>query len=335
MDRLRALQYFIASAEEGSFSAAARKLEVTIPAVAKLVSSLERDIGVSLFERSAHGLSLTAAGESYLEACQPSVERLREAHEQIRGSGVRVRGTVVVGVQHFVAHSILAPVLPQFHARHPDVTIDLRESTQVTNVDAPGIDIFISLSWPQHPDMIHRGAKISRFVVCASPAYWSAHGVPRHPGELANHTCLLVRTQTGTVMDLWNFEHAGEKVSVAVKGWAVANNVHRDSILRLAEAGEGVVRVLDWASRRELENHSLVPVLTEWALPDAPPVALSYRPSARRTARVRVLIDYLMEVFRDLERANAQTQLVARAPPHWANVRMGRASATVPRRPGK
>lgn len=331
MDRLRALQYFIASAEEGSFSAAARKLEVTIPAVAKMVTSLERDLGLALFERSAQGLTLTAAGEAYLEACQPSVERLSEAHEQIRGSNVRARGTVVVGVQHFVAHSILAPVLPLFHARYPDIAIDLRDATQVTNVDAPGIDIFISLSWPQHPDMIHRGAKISRFVVCASPAYWKAHGVPAHPGELADHNCLLVRTQTGTVMDVWAFERAGENVTVTVKGWVVANNVHRDSILRLAAAGEGVVRVLDWATRRELENHSLVPVLADWALPDAPPVALSYRPSARRAARVRVLIDFLLEAFRDLERENSDTQRVARLPPHWANVRSSRASATLPR----
>jgi LysR family transcriptional regulator for bpeEF and oprC len=332
MDRLRALQYFITSAEEGSFSAAARKLEVTIPAVAKLVGSLERDLGLALFERSAHGLSLTAAGETYLDACRPSVDRLREAHEHVRGSSVRARGTVVIGVQHFVAHSILTPLLPQFHARHPDISIDLRDATQITNVDAPGIDVFISLSWPQQPDMIHRAARISRFVVCAAPAYWAAHGVPKHPTELAAHNCLLVRTQTGMVMDLWHFERAGEKASVTVKGWAVANNVHRDAIVSLAAAGGGVVRVLDWASRHELEDHSLVPVLDDWMLPDAPPLALSYRPSARRSTRVRVLIDFLQEVFRDLERANAHTERVARSPPHWANVWQSRASMAPRRR---
>lgn len=287
MDRLRALQYFIAAAEEGSFSAAARKLEVTVPAVAKLVASLERDLGQSLFERSAQGLILTTSGEGYLESCLPAVERLREADEQARSASVRARGTVVIGIQHFVAHAILAPVLPLFHARHPEITVDLRDVTQITNVDAPGVDVFVSLAWPQHPDMIHRVARISRFVVCASPAYWARYGVPSRPDELLQHQCLLVRTQTGTVMDVWIFERGAEKVAVTVKGWAVANNVHRDSILRLASAGEGVVRVLDWASRRELDYHELVPVLTDWTLPGAPPVALSYRPSARRAARAR------------------------------------------------
>lgn len=327
MDRLRALQYFIASAEEGSFSAAARRLEVTIPAVAKLVGSLERDLGQALFERSPQGLSLTNAGESYLESCAPAVEKLREADEQVRSAGVRPRGTVVIGIQHFVAHAVIAPALPQFHARYPDINIDLRDTTQITNADAPGVDIFISLTWPRHPDMIHRGARISRFAVVASPAYWAAHGVPAHPNDLIDHPCLLVRTQAGTVMDVWHFERGDEKVAVTVKGWVVANNVHRDSILRLAAAGEGVIRVLDWASRRELDSHELVPVLTDWTLPDAPPVALSYRPSARRVARVRVLIDYLLEVFRDLEQQNAKTESVARTAPYWAHVRTPRVSS--------
>ena len=196
MDKLRSIHYFIASAEHGSFSGAARSFEVTIPAVAKLVATLERDLGVRLFERSARGLVLTAAGESYLESCRPAVAALGELDEQMRASATRARGTVVVGIQHLAAKELLAPELPRFLARHPEIQVDLRESTQVVTPDAPGVDLYISFSWPKAPDMIHRSLAMTRFVVCASPAYWAAHGTPRHPRELEGHNCLLIRTQT-------------------------------------------------------------------------------------------------------------------------------------------
>ena len=332
MDRLRALQYFIAAADEGSLSAAARKLEVTVPAVAKLVSTLEKGLGIVLFERSAHGLILTTAGEDYLATCRPAVQQLDDADELMRGSSRNARGTVVVGIQHFMSQTILAPALPRFHERYPEITIDFRERTQVTHEDAPGIDLFISLGWPTAPDMVHRAFPMSRFIVCAAPAYWKKHGKPRRPNELLQHNCFLLRTQTGTLMDLWHFQRGEEKVSVAVKGWAVADNVHRDSILRLARAGEGVVRVLGWSSREDLAAQTLVTALDDWTLPDAPPINLSYRPSARKVARVRVLIDFIMETFKALEQENAKIERVSRDAPHWANVKQGRASATVGRK---
>jgi DNA-binding transcriptional LysR family regulator len=335
MDRLRALQYFISAAQEGSLSAAARKLEVTVPAVAKMVATLEKDLGVTLFERSAQGLILTTAGEDYLVSCRPAVQQLDDADELMRGSSKHTRGTVVVGIQHFMSQTIFAPALPRFHARYPEITIDFHDATQVTQENAPGVDLFISLGWPTAPDMVHRAFPMSRFIVCAAPSYWKKHGQPRHPNELLQHNCFLLRTQTGTVMDLWHFQRGEEKVSVTVKGWAVASNVHRDSILRMARAGEGVVRVLGWSSREDLSSQTLVTALDDWSLPDAPPVNLSYRPSARKVARVRVLIDFIMETFRDLEQENAKIERVAREAPHWANVRQGRASATVGRKTGR
>ena len=107
MDRFRALQYFIAAAEDASFSGAARRFEVSTPAVSKLISALERDLGAPLFERNARGLTLTSGAESYLEACQSAIALLAAADEQVRGAATRSRGTVVVGVQHVLARHCL------------------------------------------------------------------------------------------------------------------------------------------------------------------------------------------------------------------------------------
>ena len=325
MDRMRALQYFIAAAAGGSFSAAARKLDVSVPAVAKLVGALERDLGVVLMDRSSAGLTLTAAGEAYLAECRPSVEALLDLDEQTRGSTTRPRGTVVIGIQHIVGKMLLAPSLARFHARHPEISLDLRDVTQITGPAAQGVDIFLSFSWPKELDMVHKPLGAARFTVCAAPAYWARRGMPRRPEDLAEHDCLLIRTQLGTVMDLWSFTRDGERRDVKVNGWFVCSNAHRDVALMLALEGQGVMRKLDWADREKVESGALVQAFPEWECVDAPQVVMSYRPSVRRTARARIAIAFIEEALREA----AAPRRPITAAPSWAGTRDARASRLV------
>jgi LysR family transcriptional regulator, regulator for bpeEF and oprC len=326
MDKLRSLQYFIAAAECGSFSQAARRFEVSIPAVAKLVAALERDLGVALFERSPQGLVLTAHGGAYLEQCRPAVEMLDGAEEEVRASTSRPRGVLAIGVQHLIANTVLAEALPRFHARYPDIQVDLRDITQVTGEDERrSIDAFVSMSWPDMPDMIHRRIGSSFFRVCASREYWARCGMPQHPSELAGHNCLTIRTQRGALMDLWKFSRGKEKASVVVGGWLMASNTHRDTVIKLALAGHGVIRVLDFTSEADFAEGRLVEALPDWVADDSPPVHLSYWPSGRRTARVKVFLDFVTQAFREIEQRRGSAQLYAA--PRWATSRYGRASA--------
>lgn len=323
MDRLRSLQYFIACAEEGSLSGAARRLEVSVPAVAKLVGALERRLGIALFERSAHGLALTSAGEAYLESCQPAVAALDELDEQVRTSGTRARGTVAVGVQHAAAEALLTPVLARFHQRHPEIQVDVRDSTQMVGADAPGVDVYLSFSWPRNADMIHRAIFQPRFVVCATAGYWAARGRPQHPGELTGHDCLLMRTQTGTLLDVWSFERGGDVVDVKVSGWLACSNTHRDTALAMGVAGQGVIRILQWLPDESLRAMGLVTVLEDWTSRESPPLHLSWRPSARRLSRVRTFIDFMQEAGREAGAPRPGPYTV----PRWAGTQMKRASS--------
>ena len=324
MDRLRSIEYFIASAREGSFSAAARRLGVSVPAVAKLVNALERHLGVALFERSAHGLALTATGEAYLAECAPAVESLQALDDQTRAGAGRARGTVVLGLQHLVATQLVAPLLPRFHARHPEIQLDLRESTQAVDANAPGVDAYLSFTWPDAPDLIHRPLRHSGFAVCASPVYWDAHGVPTHPRELERHECVLIRSQRGTLMDLWTFQRAGVTERVTVKGWLACDNTYRDVAVEMAVAGQGVVRTIEWADRPEIRSGALVRALTDWEAAEGPTLYLSYRPAARRLARVRVLLDFLKASL-----GGARIEAATPAPP-WAVTGRTRASKLLP-----
>ncbi|MFL6693443.1 MAG: substrate binding domain-containing protein, partial [Ramlibacter sp.] len=189
--------------------------------------------------------------------------------------------------------------------------------------------VILVLGWPDRiGDLVHRKIGAASFVVCAAPAYWAANGIPQHPRELEHHQCLAIRGNTGILMDAWDFCRADERVSVAVRGWLLTDNAHRDMVIDLALAGGGVVRLLDWHRRggREIASGALVPVLTDWQQPDVPPVNLLYPPSVRRIQRVRLFIDFVTELFSDIERQR-EIPVPSSKAPEWRRAHRARASS--------
>jgi DNA-binding transcriptional LysR family regulator len=331
MDKLRALQYFVAAAGENSLSGAARRFQVSTTAVAKMITALERSAGVRLFDRTAHGLTLTASGEQYLASCMPALAQLEAADEMLSSAAVRTPGTIVVGAQHVIASQVLAPALPRFHALHPHIELDIRDFSRATEEQIRGVDVFLVLGWPQAGDLVRRQIAAARFIVVAAPSYWATRGLPRHPDELAQHTCLPIRNVDGMVMDLWSFARGSERVSVKVGGWLVVSNAHRDFTVELALASQGVARIPDWTNREELAAGALVQALADWESPEAPPVNLMYRPSVRRIPRVRAFMNFVVEIFRELE-AERVHPVAASARPHWLKRPYGHASSSLQRR---
>ncbi len=131
-------------------------------------------------------------------------------------------------------------------------------------------------------------------------------------------------------MDLWTFTRGSEHESVTASGWLTTSNAHRDMVIDLAVAGHGVVRLLDWANLRELATGSLVRALSDWESPEAPPVNLIYRPGVRRLARARVFIEFVIELFRELEQARGERVPGSERPP-WLRRRYERSSASMAR----
>lgn len=334
LDKLKSLQYFCEAAETRSFSAAARKLDLSVAAVSKLVSALESDLGLKLFERHAHGLSLTASGAAYLEACRPALAMLAEAEQQATAMGTRARGTVVVGVQPVIAQQCLTPALPRFNALYPEIQLDVRYLIDTSEEECRGVDVILVLGWPDRiGDLVHRRIGAASFVVCAAPAYWATQGTPQHPRDLERHQCLAIRGNTGILMDSWDFCRADEHVSVPIQGWLLTDNAHRDMVIDVALAGGGVVRLLDWHQRPDYEiaSGALVPVLTDWQQPDVPPVNLLYPASVRRIQRVRLFIDFVTQLFSDIERQRQNPAPPSQAP-KWRKAHRARASSVSARK---
>ncbi len=320
MDKLRAIEYFLASAEERSFTRAAARLEVSVPAIAKLVGALERKIGITLFDRSARGLVLTSGGERYLEACRPLLEQLNAA-DQLVGQTAQQRGTLVIGAH---PELVLLPWFSRFHARYPDLVLDVRPVNRRTLQDVPA-DVYLVHGWPEQPDLILKRIAKPRLQTCASPEYWATHGVPQRPQDLEQHSCLLYCNDEGIVNDLWQYERDGITESVTARGWLVSN--HRQLTINAALAGEGVVRASDLLSVDHLRSGRLVPVLLDWVMQDVPPINLLYKASQRRNPRVRLFMDFMIEAFRDIEAefgVDGRREFAQR--PFWAQRRIRRAS---------
>jgi DNA-binding transcriptional LysR family regulator len=328
MDKLRALEYFIAAADGASLSAAARHHGVSVAAVAKLVGALEMTLKIKLLERRAQGIVLTAAGSAYLESCRPLVAALTEADDVASGAMSRVRGTVVVGVQPVIAQECLTPALPRFLAAHPEVQLDVRYFMQPTEEQVRGVDVMLVVGWPKVDDFVQRRLGAVSYVVCAAPSYWAEHGVPRHPSELAQHNCLCVRSaQTGAVMDLWRFQRGDEEVAVTARGTVVVDNVHRDCCATWWWLAW--VWAVSWNGTPNTTHAAagaLVPALRDWVSPEVPPVTLLHPPSVRRVQRVRLFIDWVVQLFAEIEHQR-HVPLGASGVPRWLTAKRPRASA--------
>lgn len=327
MDKLRALEYFVTAANARSFSKAARVLEVTVPAMTRLVGELEKRLGVRLLDRSNRGLSLTADGARYLDTCRPLLQQLARADDELIGAAERPLGTLVVGSPSYLSEHCIAPALPDFHARHPEIELDLRNIDRAALPSGGVADVLILFGWPDSRDWVQRRIAQTRMLVCAAPEYWRRHGPPQSPKELERHTCLVYRDAEGTALDLWTYERNGVRESAAVKGWLVSD--HRDDLVRAVLDGAGIARFSDLTVQEHLRSGRLVPALADWESKESPPVSLLMRPAHRRLPRVQLFAEFVTQLFErlDANRLPRSSSSVRAERPTWYRRRRARASA--------
>lgn len=336
MDILLAMRYAVASNDAGSFAAAASQLNVTPGAVNKVIGALETKLQTSLFVRSTKGLSPTPEGAQYVHHARTilaDVERINLAASE---EAIKARGTLILATQPEI--STLA-ALSDFHDTYPEMQMEVRHLTRQALLTTQA-QAYLLHGWPQVQDMIKVEIAQTRFVVCAAPSYWQDHGVPAHPNDLVNHSCLLYAVDGLTVNDLWIFnralpgtEAAGEEESlpVVVNGWLQSND--RPTTIMSAIRGKGIIRISDMLVGDYLRGGQLQPVLSDWTVADPPPIVLLYRKEHRGSPKIRLLVDFLKKWF-----ATQQQILAPNSPPrdftskpYWSKEGYGRASK-VPRR---
>jgi DNA-binding transcriptional LysR family regulator len=299
MDRLRGIEYFVCAAERGSISAAADALGVSPPAVSKLLAALESRLRIPLLTRTARGIVLTRDGEGYLARCRKILDDLESAEAALTVPAQSPRGTLVVGTPPNLATYCIAPALNKFRARFPEIVVHLRRAYRDSDLAAQGLDVLVALAWIGKDDLIASCLGQTRFLICAAPAYWAKAGTPQVPADLAMHDCLVYRTPEAIALDKWTFARGEERSAVQLRPKAVCDE--QGWLIADALNGGGVVRAIDLSVRHHLERGELVPALLDWEACEAPPIHVIYRKVQRRNERVRAFVQFVRELFIELE----------------------------------
>ena len=293
MDRLHLMNVFVAVAEEQGFSAAARRLEISPPAVTRAISALELRLGVKLLTRTTRYVRVTDAGHNYLQDARRIIAEVDAADESASGLHGTPTGELVITAPAMYGRLCVAPVVVEYLQRYAQVSVSTVFLDRVVNLVEEGLDIGIRIG--DLPDSSLRAIKVGHVqrVVCASPDYLSTAGVLEHPEDLANHQ--IIATKAGNNKLTWSFLEDDLIRSYKLKARFMSNT--NDTAIEAALAGFGVTRLLSYQVDTQVNAGKLVPVLTEYAT--APlPVHIVHQQGRDVPAKVRAFIDLAVEMLR-------------------------------------
>jgi len=301
MDTLEQMRLFVATVRSGSFSDTARALRLSPSAVSRKVAALEAELGVRLFTRTTRRLTLTEAGQAYLERASRIVNDVDETHEAVRALEAQPRGLLRVTAPVVYGRLHLAPLVPEFLARYPDVRLELLLRDAVLDLLEDGVDVAVRIAALPDSSLIARRLAPVKRVICASPPYLERRGVPATPAELARHDCLPFRFHTAgnawrTGSNVWRLRGPDGLQEITVGGPVTANNA--DALVIAALAGLGLILVPTWLVSEHLERGALRTVLDDHQVSptDIETAIYAVYPSGRfLPPKVRVFIDFLAE----------------------------------------
>ncbi|MDQ0586559.1 DNA-binding transcriptional LysR family regulator [Variovorax paradoxus] len=216
LDSLNLLRAFSEVAGSGSFSRAASQLALSRGTVSKYIATLESRFGVRLLNRTSHAVSLTDAGVLLLERSKPMLELVEETRAELQDRALTPRGRLRVSAPHGMEQTQLPALINTFLGHYPEVSISLVLTNRIVDLAEDGIDVALRFAPTANENLIVRKLVAMDLSVCAAPMYWSAHGMPVHPNELASHNA-LVSTHLSP-QSKWRFEVDGAPLEVPVRG---------------------------------------------------------------------------------------------------------------------
>ena len=294
VELLRYLPTFRLVAEELSFSAAARRLGVTPAAVSKAIRNLEGGLGVRLFHRSTHALTVTDEGRQLHRATATSLDALGAALARAKNRPETPRGVLRVAAPFGVGRHRLVPLIREFRCEYPEVEFDLRFDDVVVDLVKQGIDVAISSRHDPSPSLIAKKLYDTHAIVVASPAYLEAHPWPEHPMALEAHPCIRYRAPDGGRFYPWRFTDPETQKTITLDPPAAIAATSLEIVAELAADGQGVALVGRTSQASYIESGALVQVLPRWEYVTAP-MMLYYPSREDLPSRTRIFIDWLTE----------------------------------------
>lgn len=285
------LAAFILVEQEKSFTAAAKKLNVTPSALSKTITRLESALKVKLFERTTRTLIITDAGKKIYHECITMVNAAQQAVEISTKDHTKPSGSITVAAPEAFLNSVLQPLVIPFLKIYPDIQLRLRAADGEIDVFKSGIDIAIQLTDRPDENLVLKTLGKTRLVLCASPEYIAARGYPTHPLQLNEHDCLyLAETDTDHI---WTLAKQDEVHKIAVSGRYAVN--HSQMRLNGVKNGLGIGIFHDFVVQNAIESGDVVEVLSDWTVKGNYHgiVAMQFTQTKYMPERFRVFIDYM------------------------------------------
>ncbi|KVX97342.1 LysR family transcriptional regulator [Burkholderia ubonensis] len=292
MDRFDAMHAFARVVEAGSFTKAADTLHMSRTTVTQLVQQLEARLRVKLFNRTTRKVIVTADGAAYYERVVRLLADMDDAETSLSVASASPKGRLRVDVPSPFARLILIPALPAFHARYPDIQLDMGVSDRVVDVIAENVDCVVRGGEPADRSLVARRVGDLRLGVYASPDYLARAGTPSHPDELEDTDHRIVGflwARTGKALP-FAMECDGERVNV--RGRYVLAVDDGNAYLEAGLAGLGILWLPDYMAAAHRARGDLVPLFERWRL-DPMPMYVAFPPNRHVSTKVRVFVDWI------------------------------------------
>ncbi|KJZ45102.1 LysR family transcriptional regulator [Pseudomonas fluorescens] len=287
MDRLAAMETFVYVVETGSFSAAARRLNIGQPAVSKAIAHLEARLAVRLLLRSTRGLTPTEAGLAFFERSKRAIEEADEADNAARGAAsgltgnLRICAAVTFGRLHIVPH--LGPFLEQ----NPDLNIDLMLDDRNINLVEEGVDVALRMGAQSDSGLTARKIAECRRMVLGTPTYFEKHGEPTCPADLSKHQAVVYTLGGGAN---WQFRNGTDDKSVIISGRIRVNAA--EGLRAAVLAHQGLTMASEWMFAPELANGAVREVMKDWTLPNQD-LWVVFPTGRMASAKARAFVEYV------------------------------------------
>lgn len=293
MDRTAEMTAFVRSVDTGGFSAAARELGLTPSALSKLVTRLEDRLGARLLQRTTRRLQLTPEGEAFYARSRRILADIDEAEAEVLQAGISPKGLLRLHCGSAFGMHQLAPAIPLFLARHPEVKLDITINDQPLASLEEGVDLAIRIGALDESSMVARRICNLERVICAAPSYLAKYGTPRTPDDLQQHNCLWITSLP--VLRRWPFDTDDGIRVVHIDGNVIANNA--ETVLQLTIAGVGITRLTDVIVGDAIRRGELVPILTDWHHVEPVPLYATYPSGRNLSPKIRAMVEFLVDQF--------------------------------------
>lgn len=294
MDQIQAMRIFVRVVEAGTFTRAADSLSLPKATVTKHVQALEERLRVKLLNRTTRRVTVTADGAAYYERTVRLLTDLDDIEASMTNARSNPRGRLRVDVGTSMAQLLILPHLAEFHARYPDIQVDLGVSDRVVDLISDNVDCVIRGGELTDQSLVARRIGNLEFITVASPEYLARHGTPTHPEQIEEKHTIVVyfSPQTGRHYPL-EFRKGEESIDITGPYQVSVNE--SNAYVTAAIAGLGISQITTYQAMRHLESGALVQLLPEWTQPLLP-IYVVYPPNRHLSAKVRAFVDWTAEL---------------------------------------